>query len=459
VVCLLQGSTSVVADSMCTGTKPMTSQPCNTAACGVYSWQTTAWSACSVACGGGMRYRTVDCKDQNGVIQATTSCTGTKPLSSEVCSTGACPVYWATGIWSECSKKCEGGQMTRTVECRDQATDLVVASSKCLTSQPSATSDCNVQHCPQWYPQAWRECSLRCGDGFQNRTILCQDYLMRVVDPTECIHNVPASVQPCSNLPCPHWHLQDWGTCSQLCGDGGIQDRLVECRMPHDDPAYLGRLQADLTLCPVEKPASRRVCNSDPCTPAYWANGQWSTCTATCGGGTQSSPVVCMDASTNTQTDASKCIGTPLPSTRLCNTISCPSYEWYLPDGTAFGSCSATCGVGLQKRNVVCRNKAATAVATYEIVADSFCANLPPLASTQSCTAPVCQNRGVCTTSNTCYCRFGFKGEHCEKWPFFSGLTTDASSFTAGMICFNSAICQPTSFSLVIIVMNRCARW
>lgn len=117
--------------------------------------------------------------------------------------------------------------------------------------------------------------------------------------------------------------------------------------MPHDDPAYLGRLQPDTTLCPPDelKPASRRACNIDACTRYYWNIGTWSTCTKTCGSGTQSTTVTCMDSSVtpNTAADSSLCIGAASPSTRACNTQSCPSYEWYLQNGPAWGTCSATC--------------------------------------------------------------------------------------------------------------------
>lgn len=195
--------------------------------CSTYSWQSTAWSACTKSCGTGTRTRTNTCVNQNGAVQTNTAlCTSTKPTTIENCATNACPVYWWTSAWGVCSKNCEGGQMTRTIECRDQATDTSVSQSLCLSSQPSTIADCNIQHCPQWYPQDWGTCGARCGASFQNRTILCLDYLLREVPAVECIHNVPASVQPCQVIPCPHWQAGEYGTCSATCG-GGVQDRYA----------------------------------------------------------------------------------------------------------------------------------------------------------------------------------------------------------------------------------------
>lgn len=58
-----------------------------------YSWNTGSWGDCSVDCGGGTQTRTVTCKRNDGQTVADSLCTkyvGTKPATSQECNTGSC---------------------------------------------------------------------------------------------------------------------------------------------------------------------------------------------------------------------------------------------------------------------------------------------------------------------------------------------------------------------------------
>lgn len=143
-----------VGDSYCSGTKPNSSRTCNAQSCtggSSYSWVPSSWSACSKTCGGGTQIRSVNCQRDDGVYVGDSYCSGTKPGTSQTCNTQSCTssytYNWMTGSWSACSKTCGGGSATRSVTCvrNDGAT---VNQSYCSTStEPSATMVCNTQSC------------------------------------------------------------------------------------------------------------------------------------------------------------------------------------------------------------------------------------------------------------------------------------------------------------------------
>merc|ERR1711966_187378 len=54
------------------------------------AWKLSNWSACDKTCGSGTQTRTVQCTE-NDVAVADNKCTGTKPATSQACNTNACP--------------------------------------------------------------------------------------------------------------------------------------------------------------------------------------------------------------------------------------------------------------------------------------------------------------------------------------------------------------------------------
>jgi WW domain/Thrombospondin type 1 domain len=118
--------------------------------------------------------------------------------------------------------------------------------------------------------------------------------------------------------------------------------------------------------------------------------GSYGTCSATCGGGVETRTVQCTDYQDNTVPD-SQCDGSKPSASRSCNTGVCPT--WFT--GT-YGTCSVSCGGGSQTRTVQCRDSNGVAVA------DSQCTGSKP-AESQSCNTVACAGFGWSTGSfGTC---------------------------------------------------------
>src|SRR5688500_13876079 len=91
-----------------------------------------------------------------------------------------------------------------------------------------------------------------------------------------------------------------------------------------------------------------------------------------CGGGTQTATVVCKDAAGATVADT-LCTATKPATSVACNTAACATYSWLQ---SAWGTCSASCGGGVQTAQVTCVQNGGTT-----IVADSFCTATKPATS------------------------------------------------------------------------------
>jgi predicted outer membrane repeat protein len=142
------------------------------------------------------------------------------------------------------------------------------------------------------------------------------------------------------------WMIGSWSPCSVNCGDG-VATRVVSCIDCN------GNLKPDFE-CPGQKPTTSQPCNlGDCCQNFTWDFSEWSTCSATCGGGTQSRTVYCLDCDGNVTSDGF-CANTPKPATQqVCNTQSCCDADWVVGDWSA---CSVTCDYGTQTRTVICKD-------------------------------------------------------------------------------------------------------
>lgn len=171
-----------------------------------YRWSHFKWSDCSKTCGEGIRTELFKCieQDNNTEVEEHHCYSINKPAPwNKFCNLTACEIYeWIVSQWSKCSSPCNGGNQTRTTECRGLLTGVKVNSSLCSRVRPKTKQECNVHSCSaDWIVGNWSKCRTTCGSWPQYRSVWCRNIL------GELSLNCPRDVKPpsrriCRNKPC-----------------------------------------------------------------------------------------------------------------------------------------------------------------------------------------------------------------------------------------------------------------
>jgi hypothetical protein len=258
-----------VAGSFCGGTPPSGSQSCSGVACIGYSWVASGFGNCSASCGGGTQTQSVLCKDNAGNSSDASLCSGSRPATSQTCNTQACKTYsWTSSPWGSCSADCGGGTQGRLVKCTDND-GQPVDDSFCAAAKPPSTQSCNINACAtyNWVQGGFGSCSLNCGGGTQTQAVTCKDNSGNIADNSKCAANsMPATSIACNTQACPtySWSQSGWGVCSVACG-GGMQNQTVTCKDQNGN-------SANSSLCTAAQPPASQSCNSQAC-PLQPLNG------------------------------------------------------------------------------------------------------------------------------------------------------------------------------------------
>ncbi|KAM8883109.1 adhesion G protein-coupled receptor B1-like isoform 2-T2 [Synchiropus picturatus] len=269
------------------------------------------WSVCSQECGGGVQVRSRSCQPEDDICEGTVE-------EGRACNPQPC-------IGKERSRS----QGLRAIvglkrENADEPIHGVVA------TQIGPKSD-------EW--SSWTACSVTCGEGWQSRTRVCATSSFS----SQCTGSLREN-RPCNNTAvCPVDGIWDewtpWSLCSSTCGRG-FRDRTRTCKMPQNggEPCRGPSRQTkfcNIAVCPVDGSWNE------------WS--AWSACSASCSNGTMQRTRECNGPSYG----GSECHG-GWEETTTCFLKECPvDGRWH--SWSSWGSCSKTCGGGIQQRQRVCQ--------------------------------------------------------------------------------------------------------
>ncbi|XP_047921885.2 A disintegrin and metalloproteinase with thrombospondin motifs 20 isoform X1 [Anser cygnoides] len=240
---------------------------------GGYQWRTGPWGACSSTCAGGFHRRVVVCQDEEG--RSASYCDeATKPPESRHCDSGPCP-RWNYGNWGECTQTCGDGIKTRLVICQ-LPTGQMLGDQNCeILDKPPNMAQCNVHSCPgdvSWHRGPWKSCSVSCGKGLKYRDVHCFNSFQAKIEEGNCRHlKKPRTYKICRAGRCPAWKASRWKECSVSCGVG-IQQRDIYCQLK-------GLGQVSEAVCNhAARPTSQRRCWLPACMQYRWLADEWEDC-------------------------------------------------------------------------------------------------------------------------------------------------------------------------------------
>ncbi|XP_013366871.1 PREDICTED: ADAMTS-like protein 4 isoform X1 [Chinchilla lanigera] len=197
------------------------------------------------------------------------------------------------------------------------------------------------------------------------------------------IPQTPAATHPRSPLgsPAGYWKRVGYSECSASCGKG-VWRPIFLCASRESGE----ELDEHSCAMGARPPASPEPCHGPPC-PAYWEAGEWTSCSRSCGPGTQHRQLHCRQefGGGGSSVPPERCGHLPRPNTtQHCQMRLCGHWEV----GSPWSKCSVRCGRGQRSRQVRCVGNSG-----YEVSEQDCASAAPRPPSREAC------DMGPCTTA------------------------------------------------------------
>ncbi|XP_078143483.1 ADAMTS-like protein 4 isoform X2 [Centroberyx gerrardi] len=309
------------------------------------------------------------------------------------------PFVWRRGGLTECSVSCGKGSQYRVILCINRHTDQEVPDRKCDSAAKPVPEEepCNTHPCPPfWEASAWSECSVSCGPGLQQRQLQCR----------QSFGNRSTMVHPqrCASLTPP----ESTQACQlRLCSHWEVgadwSTCSVDCGLGNRIRSVRcvsdhGNVVNDKECNSRIRPQGSEECNMGPCVTNWYFTDWSNTCSAQCGPGVQRREVVCLTRGRGREGGGGgDCLGDKPAEMKACNGGPCvPTTIWYSSPWT---ECNVPCGNGTQRRDIICVQKMGN---DFTIVPAGKCAHLDKPAAVQECEMGECQPQWFTTEWSAC---------------------------------------------------------
>lgn len=165
----------------------------------------------------------------------------------------------------------------------------------------------------------WSNCSKPCGGGTKTKQYLCKNTSGSIIDNSNCSGTKPDQVsQDCNTQSCETWQLDNNWSTCSKTCGTGTQNKLYKCKNSS------GVLTPD--KCSLVKPDNiEQNCNTQPCVYNWVTDAEWRECDQPCGDGFEKKGWTCKEESSGVATIDSNCLTVrPGDSQRHCNLGDCP---------------------------------------------------------------------------------------------------------------------------------------
>ncbi|CAK9295520.1 unnamed protein product [Gordionus sp. m RMFG-2023] len=353
ITCIYKNGTKIYDEKVCElyTPKPAIVEQCKVAFCGL--WRVGSWQKCSNSCGKGTKNRYVACVlFDTGHIKDEIECDpATKPIVTSECSIRPCINEQIDNNKSDQNIDVSNRlQIVKQIKPspspgiekdnkdlpypRNSHQNHQFYNVKHFSSNKTHPSDLNTLPGLKliykpitnsiWRMGTWSQCSVKCGNGWKRRLVLCQN--SQGAAASDCDEQLkPINFDKCFEKPCYIWKTSDWSRCNKLPCQG-IKTRTITCTRDIDNIGVHESFCAEST-----KPVSSEECLSADC-----------------------QQMAALTLPINSKLDYMIDINNNLQKRNRPIKYETPSKpQLYIGP---WSSCSKICGKGIQSRVVECRN-------------------------------------------------------------------------------------------------------